>query len=223
MNGSKANRCVSAALGTATVLLGLRQSRRTRVFSVAAGAGLLAFAALAKSPVQSRGRGNPKPLSISRVISVGKPRDQLYRMWCDPKVLSDLFGDVLQVSREGEGRIRLRLSLPGRHEITWTSRLVEQDGHSKFLWRTEPGATMPHEMLLQFRDAQPAEWGTEVTLSISLLSDDGVTRTLVRLTDFVDEAMLMKVLRRFKSLVETGEMPTLAHNPAARHRAIAAL
>ncbi|MEG9438516.1 hypothetical protein JAO29_20420 [Edaphobacter sp. HDX4] len=220
MNGSTVNRFASAAVGTSAILLGLRQVGRTRVLSVAAGTGLLAYGALAKPP--HRQPVSLEPLAITRVITVGKPRDELFRMWRDPQVMSDLFGDVLQVSREGEGRIRLHMSLPGRREITWTSRLVEQGQGSSLLWRTDPGAAVPHEMFIRFRDAHPAEWGTEVTLGISPLSNDRVTKALVRLTDSVDEAMLTKVLRRFKSLVETGEMPTLSHNPAGRHRAIAA-
>jgi uncharacterized membrane protein len=156
------------------------------------------------------------------VITVGKPRDELYRKWRDPQVMSDLFGDALQISSEGEGRIRAHMSLAGLREITWTSRLVEQNQGSSLVWRTDPGAAIPHEMFIRFRDAQPIEWGTEVSLGISPLSDGRITQAFVRLTAALDEAMLTKVLRRFKSLAETGEMPTLSHNPAGRHRALAA-
>jgi len=34
--------------------------------------------------------------------------------------------------------------------------------------------------------------------------------------------VLLNLLGRFKALVETGEIPTLARNPAARRRTIAA-
>jgi len=223
MNVSKVNRSVPVTLGSAAILLGLRQGGRTRVLSVAAGTGLLAYAALATSPDQPSQQESREPRLISRVITVGKPRDQLYRKWCDPQLLSSLFGDALKLSVEGEGRIRMRMDVPGRRQMNWTSRLVEQVQNTSLVWRTDPGTTVPHEMFVGFRDAQPAEWGTEVTLGISLLSNDRLTRTLAQLTHLVDEAMLGKVLRRFKSLVETGEMPTLAHNPAARHRVLAAL
>ena len=221
MNRSTINR-FSAVLGATAILLGVRKAGHTRVFSVAAGTGLLAYGVVAKSPHRPTQPESLEPPVIARVITVGKPRDELYRKWSDPQFMSELFGEGVQVSSEGEGRIRVRVDLPTGREITWTSHLVEQRQGSSFVWQTEPGAAVPHEMFIRFRDAQPAEWGTEVALGIRPLSDDSVTRAFVRLTDTVDEAMLSKVLRRFKSLVETGEMPTLSHNPAGRHRAFAA-
>jgi len=221
MNGSTVSRCASAAAGSAAVLVGLRQRGATRVLCVTAGTGLLAYGALTKGLDHSLRRPNHQSLAITRVITIGKGREELYRKWRDPEIMSKVFGDAVQVSPEGDGRIRVHINLPGQHEITWTSQLVEQDQGSSFLWRTDPGATVPHKMIIRLRDAQPTEWGTEVTLGISPLSDDTFTKAFVRLTHLVDEAMLMKLLRRFKSLVETGEIPTLSHNPAARKRAIA--
>ena len=158
MNGSAVNRFASAAAGTTAILLGLRQGGRTKALSVAAGTGLLAYGALTKSPHRSNAT-RTQPAAISRVITVGKSRDELYRKWRDPQVMSTLFGDGLQVSREGEGRIRVRMSLPGHRETTWTSRLIEQGQGSGLVWRTDPGAAVPHEMFIRFRDAQPAESG----------------------------------------------------------------
>jgi uncharacterized membrane protein len=221
MNGSTVSRFASAAAGSVAVLLGLRQRGGTRVLCLTAGTGLLAYGAFAKELDRSPQQRSHESLAITRVITIGKRREELYREWRDPQIMSEVFGDAVQVSTEGEGRIRVHISLPGRHEIAWTSRLVEQDQGSSFLWRTDPGATVPHEMIIRLRDAQPTEWGTEVTLGISPLSDDTLTKAF-RLTHVVDQAMLTKLLRRFKSLVETGEIPTLSHNPAARHRAIAA-
>ena len=209
------NRSASVVLGITSALFGLQQRGRTRVLFLAAGGGLLANAAARTLHPRA-----DSPLSISRVITIGKSRDELYRMWCDPRILSRLFGDSLQVFSVGEGQIRSRITLIGGREITWTTKLVEQNPSSSLVWRTEPGAIAPHEMLLSFRDAQPASWGTEVTLGISLLPDNPVGRAIGRLTESIDEAILMKVLRRFKALVETGEMPTLDHNPSGRRHTI---
>ena len=222
MNGSTPIRLASATVGSTAILLGLRQGGRSRVLSVAAGSGLLAYGALAKSPLRSKERGRHQPVNVTGVITIGKTREELYRKLRDPQMMLEVFGDAVQVSSEGEGRIRVHISLPGRQKITWTSRLIEQSQGSSFLWRTDPGATVPHEMFVRLRDARPSEWGTVVTLGISPLSDGTLTSAFVQITRFLDRTLLTKLLRRFKSLVETGEMPTLSCNPAGRHRVVAA-
>ncbi|MDO9353764.1 MAG: hypothetical protein Q7T55_08715 [Solirubrobacteraceae bacterium] len=64
----------------------------------------------------------------------------------------------------------------------------------------------PDEVIMLFAQGRPG-WGNEATAE-------------VRFTDAVPEmgAELLagKLVRRFKSLVETGEVPTTAHNPSAR-------
>jgi hypothetical protein len=62
---------------------------------------------------------------------------------------------------------------------------------------------------VQFR-AAPAEQGTEVTLRLTL--DEGAAGPGEVLPRWVAGT----TLRRFKSLVETGEIPTLNRNPSAR-------
>jgi uncharacterized membrane protein len=63
----------------------------------------------------------------------------------------------------------------------------------------------------------PADWGTVATLRFRFDTPggsigSGVIHTLGIMPDMIVE----KALRRFKSLAETGEIPTLEHNPAAR-------
>jgi uncharacterized membrane protein len=221
MLGMTVSRPASTALGAAVILIGLRQRGGTRVLSLAAGAGLLAHASLAKAPHRSRRSSSLQPLSITRVTTVGSPRGELYTMWRDPQTLAKVFGSALCVEGENEGRIRVQANLPAGRALTWTSRLVAQEEGSSLVWRTDPGAAVPHEMFVRLRDARPAELGTEVTLGFAPLSDSGVAKAFLRLTHAVDQAVLTTVLHRFKSLAETAEMPTLSHNPAGRPRAFA--
>ena len=223
MNQSTQIRLATAAVGSTAILLGLRREGRSRVLSVAAGSGLLAYGALAKPPHRSTERGTHQSTVVAGVITIGKPREELYRKLRDAQLMAEVLGDVAQVSSEGQGHIRVQIGLPGRQKITWTSQLIQQEQASGLLWRTDPGATVPHEMFIRLRDAQPSEWGTVVTLGISPLSGGLLTSAFVRLTQSLDTATLKQLLRRFKSLVETGEMPTLSHNPAGRYRAIAAV
>jgi hypothetical protein len=95
------------------------------------------------------------------------------------------------------------------------------------LWRdTEVRATVLGEwrtwtdrVSAQFREARPERWGSEMTLT---LNADGFAGTMASAVPAVTNRALQKILHRFKALVETGEMPTLAKNPAGRRRIIQA-
>jgi len=81
-------------------------------------------------------------------------------------------------------------------------------------WETLPDAPVRNEGAFVLRPA-PGEWGTEVTLRLGLHLPTPVAR-LADALNLVPRTLLGGVLRRLKSLVETGEIPNTAANPAAR-------
>ena len=83
-------------------------------------------------------------------------------------------------------------------------------------WESDPGAALPSDGFIRFRPA-PADWGTEVTLGLHLFAPrrlHGVSAC----KGLHPQVAAEKILRRFKSLAETGEVPTLVRQPAARRR-----
>lgn len=124
-----------------------------------------------------------------RVLTIGRDADELRALWGDPVRLAH----VLAEPYTGD-------------PSTWTVDEVSVvDGVVRF--RARSGQEHPLEASgeVTFRPA-PQELGTEVTLALRL---DG--------PDLAAGATAHKALRRAKALAETGEVPTLAHNPSARH------
>ena len=78
---------------------------------------------------------------------------------------------------------------------------------------------MPNEGSIRFRPA-PGDWGTKVRLRFRFASPSGVLgEAASKLLNVVPSMLAGKALRRFKSLAETGEIPTTEHNPSARRGA----
>jgi hypothetical protein len=120
---------------------------------------------------QRQSRGSVAP---SRVITIGKPVQQVEQAWHDPTLRGMVFAAVPHLAEQVSARCR---------------------------------------------PATPESWGTEVTLVADTGGAAGaVASAMPRLT----APVLLKLLLRFKAVVETGEIPTLTRNPAARHRAIEA-
>jgi uncharacterized membrane protein len=132
-------------------------------------------------------------------------------------------GHFARVEGQGAGRFLWTVSLPGGRELSWTTRVTTEVPGQLIAWRTEPDAPFAHEGSVRFRKA-PSDLGTEVTLSMTLGAEGGVLGSALRaLTGkwlrAVPRTLEESILRRCKSLCETGEIPTLERNPAARKAA----
>lgn len=149
-------------------------------------------------------------------ITVEKPVDELYRFWQDPQNLSLVMEDNTQVTPTASGHMHWIVEGPLNRSIEWDTQVVEERPNELIRWRSVPGATIPSEGWVRFRPA-PRDWGTEVTLGFSFDVPGGALGNKAgQLLGFVPRILVEQVLRRFKSLAETGEFPTLKRNPAAR-------
>ena len=153
---------------------------------------------------------------VERSITInGSPAD-LYRYWRDPQYLAHVLGDAATGRPVGESREHWVVRAPLGREIVLDTEYVEDRPGEVIRWRTLPGADVPHEGTLRFSPA-PGDWGTEVHLRVRYDPPGGVLGdAAAKLLAAVPDTLAARTLRRFKSLVETGELPTLAHNPSGR-------
>lgn len=152
---------------------------------------------------------------IERSITIGKSADELSTLWRDPQQLTRIMGDFATVTSVEEDRQHWVVPLPlGR--LTWETRIVEERPGELLRWESLPGAALPNEGTVRFGSA-PGDRGTEVTFWIRFDPPGGVLGdTAIKRLDIGPRLLADTVLRRCKSLAETGEIPTLAHNPSAR-------
>jgi uncharacterized membrane protein len=204
-----------AMLGSA---LSSAQGKRGRVIGALAMVGAITALDVAYARRLSESRRGNKASAASaaqeRSITVGKPADALYRLWHDPAAIAQIMGSVAEVTPAGgDGRLCWVAHAPLGLDLRWETETVEDRAGESLHWRSLPGAAVFNEGLVRFRPA-PGDWGTEVTLRILLATPGG--EALSKIADGASKLVLGQVLHRFKSLAETGEIPTLAGQPAAR-------
>ncbi|GHO69764.1 hypothetical protein KSC_086560 [Ktedonobacter sp. SOSP1-52] len=158
---------------------------------------------------------------LERSITIQRPAEELYRLWSDPSTLSKIMGDSVEVTRGTGDHMHWRVSLPLERHLEWETHTVENQPGRLLRWQSLEGAPISNDGMVSFHPA-PADWGTVATLRFRFDTPggsigSGVIHTLGIMPDMIVE----KALRRFKSLAETGEIPTLEHNPAARATAYA--
>lgn len=210
---SGATRIASAVAGAGLVALGTRRR------SLGGAAASLAGGWLLYRAVEGR-RPDAETLAVERAITVGRPADELYDYWHDPEQLSRILSPAVRVDadRDGEGRWRWEVDAPGGRTVTWRTEITEDRPGEALEWASADDALVPNQGSVEFRPA-PGDRGTEVTLRFRLDAPVGsLGGAVADRVDAVPKAFATKALHRFKSLAETGEIPTLETNPSGRGR-----
>jgi len=196
----------------------------TTALALTALAGAIAVAAVRggwfdRPEARGNGRGGAavgEP-EVERSITIGRTADEIHQCWSDPRTLPRVMAGLATVRASGDGLMHWRIDGPLGRAREWDSRIVDDRPGEGIGWRSLPGAAVSNEGSIRFRPA-PGDRGTVATLRLRLdppggaLGDAAIRLLGTRPIDLAVDG----VLRRFKSLVETGEIPTTERQPAAR-------
>lgn len=224
MNVSRTERIVSAALGGVLLARSLTRPSRARWVMAIIGGDLLyrgvkGYSYLYRILGVNTANGSKQRearAEIEHSITVEKPAQELYRFWREPGKVSQILGDLVEITEVNGDRRHWQVRGPFTRGGAWDVQIVEDRPGELLRWQSRGATRLPKEGSVSFRPA-PEDWGTEVTLRFRF--DRAVripsSRT-AKLLNMGPKVFAEKVLRRFKSLAETGEVPTLKRNPAAR-------
>ncbi len=209
---------MSALLGSALVGAGVRRSAWAKALLSLAGGALLARGLSGHCPVyaslgMTSSAAGERGVTLSRSITVLRPRDEVYRAWRDLERLPRFAWHVRQVKELGGGRSHWVAQGPFGTFFEWTAELTEDVPAERIGWRTLPGAGLRHEGTLTFLDSQGGH-GTQVQVRLHYVAPGGRLGVLLaRLLGEEPRVQVADDLRRFKQLLETGEVPAVEPKP----------
>lgn len=176
----------------------------------------------ARAPERSNGHQEETTFSngtsgIERSLTIGVPAADLYRLWQKPDTLSQVMGHAGQVTPNGDGSHHWEIPGPLGQTLAWDTRIVMKRPGELIRWESVPGVAISSAGEIRFRPGPP-DWGTETTLHITVSLPWGIPGegAVLKLMNPAPKLLLGQALHRFKSLAETGEIPTLHHQPAVR-------
>jgi uncharacterized membrane protein len=218
-NVGRRERVASVALGGALLVRGLRRRSPGGAATALAGGLLVARGVTGSSRLyRALGANTTAATTIEQSITVGRPADDLAEYWRDPEHLTRILGRVAEVEAVGDDRHRWTVHGPLEWSVSWETRIVEDRPGEVLRWASGPDAPVPNEWTVRFRPA-PTDRGTQVTLAIRVDPPAGALGdAAMKRLGFVPRTITGEALDRFKSLAETGEIPTLERNPSARGR-----
>lgn len=206
---------IPIALGGAAIVAGLGGRRRgAAALALSAVAGAGALGALRSTQTgQANTGGAPE---VERSITIGKNQEELRQYWQDPRTLPQIMSGFATVHATGEGRMHWKIEGPLGRACEWDTETVGHSG-AGMGWRALSDGAVSNEGWIRFHPA-PAGRGTVVTLRLRFEPPGGALgEWLFELLGTVPLRLVADgALRRFKNLVETGEIPTTARQSAAR-------
>jgi uncharacterized membrane protein len=152
---------------------------------------------------------------VGRTITVNRPREELYAFWRDFRNLARFMENVESVRVDDDRRSHWVVKAPAGKTVEWDSVLTEDEEGRLLAWESVEGADIKNTGRIEFRDAPPGR-GTEITATIVYDPPGGdLGKLIAKLFQKEPKIQARRDLRRFKQLMETGEISTSAASDAA--------
>lgn len=157
-------------------------------------------------------------VSIRTSLTVGRAAEELYGFWRDYTNAPRFMSRIRSVRVDSPTRSHWVMDGPMGRTWEWDSEVTTETEGQGFAWRSLEGADLPNRGSVSFL---PDVRGEETVVTYELEFDPplGVLGAAVAgVFHEVPEQMARADLRRFKALLETGEIPTTAGQPSCRGR-----
>ena len=157
---------------------------------------------------------------IKKSLEVNCSPEDCYRFWRHVENFPRFMPHVERVDPVDATHSRWQVRAPFGHTVEWDAELTSDVPGQQLGWRTMSGADIVHTGWVRFRPV-PGRRGTRIEVEFDrhpLMGKAGLM--LARMTGNEPAQQLNEDLRRFKQLIETGEIPTTVGQPAGRRSAL---
>jgi uncharacterized membrane protein len=156
-------------------------------------------------------------LSLHAAITVRRPREEVYGFWRDMENLPRFMMHLRSVEVIDQRRSRWTARGPIGKTVEWEARIVEDRPEELIAWRSAAGAGVRNSGSVSFTDA-PGGRGTEVRVELRFDPPGGVVgAAFARLLGEHPDQQVRDDLRRFKQVMETGEVVRSEGSPEGVH------
>lgn len=148
---------------------------------------------------------------IARSVTINRPSRELYDFWRDFGNLPRFMDNVERIDTLAPDRTHWVVKAPGDRSVEWDSIITEDRAGEYIAWTSADDADVRNSGSIAFRDAGAR--GTVVTAIIAYDPPAGIIgKVVAKLFQREPAIQARRDLRRFKQLMETGEVATAARN-----------
>jgi uncharacterized membrane protein len=152
---------------------------------------------------------------VGRTVTINRPKEELYRRWRDFTRFPDFMDNVERIITQGDGVSTWTIKAPAGTTVEVKTRITEDRPNELIAWKSEPDSEIQTEGRVEFLEMAPGR-GTAVRLTMTYDPPGGLPgRAIAKLLQREPNVQARRDLRRFKMLMETGEIATNA-SPSGR-------
>ncbi|MCW2860155.1 MAG: Cyclase [Actinoallomurus sp.] len=156
-------------------------------------------------------------LSLHAAITVKRPRDEVYGFWRDLENLPRFMIHLRSVQVIDQRRSRWIAKGPAGKDVEWDAQIVEDRPEELIAWRSAAGARVRNSGSVSFTDA-PGGRGTEVRVELRFDPPGGMLgAAFARMLGEHPDQQVRDDMRRFKQVMETGEVVRSEGSPEGVH------
>lgn len=188
-----------AVLGAAMAAPGANRGRLALTSAAVAGISAVDVAAAGQASLES------SPETVTRSITINREPEDLYQFWREFNNLPRFMGHLQSIEVRDPTHSHWVVRAAGQ-TMEWDAEITEDRPNERIDWRTLPGSDIDVVGSVIFRPA-PGNRGTEVVVHLRTSMPAGmVGKTVARIMGIAPSQQLADNLRRFKQVMETGEV-----------------
>jgi uncharacterized membrane protein len=153
---------------------------------------------------------------VDAAVTINRPPEELYRFWRNLENLPRFMRHIQSVRVIDEKHSHWVAKGPAGKTVEWDAEIINDIENRLIGWRSIPGSDVDSGGSVRFEPAL-GNRGTEVRISLQYNPPGGsVGAAIAKLLGQDPKKHILEDLRRFKHLMETGEIPTTEGQPACR-------
>lgn len=170
-----------------------------------------------RDPTRRRPDADPSAGASVQVVStctIRRPADELYRFWRELENIATVVKHPVSITRTSATESHWSVSAPpGDRRVEWDSMITDDVPGEFIAWRAREGSGIRNSGEIRFA-AAPGDEGTEVRVALTYEPPGGkLGAWLAKLSGEEGGQQVAEALRRFKALMEAGEIPTTEGQP----------
>jgi len=212
-DSNEIGRWASLIGGGAMVLMGLKQRSLRGALMAVAGGGLAYKAATEKGGVQEAMGLLNQAIKVEKTVTINKPAAELYHYWHNFEYLPTFMKHLKSVTVQDNKRSHWVANAPLGASVEWDAEILEDRENEFISWASVEGADIENSGFVRFKPAT-GDRGTEVKVVLEYAPPGGaLASAIAKLFGEEPEQQIGDDLRRFKMLMETGEIATTEGQP----------
>jgi uncharacterized membrane protein len=155
-------------------------------------------------------------IHVEHAITIDKPRHELFAFWRNFENLPRFMRHLESVKVIDEKRSHWVARGPAGMCVEWDAEIINEEPNELIAWRSLGGADVDSAGSVRFLRA-PDDRGTQLRVVLDYIPPAGrVGKVIAELFGEEPKQQISADLRRFKQLMECGEVPTIEGQPRGR-------